>query len=701
MKCFFYWFIDQKNRELLLAGLPGILILLMYLKYVISNDLQTQIIGVLPLILLTLICILCQYCLKHIQQHKIFYTFCFFAKQFLIIVLVTLGFVLLKEVIKIDIYISSLSSICFIMLISWWFSIVSNLIQLNSKASETNFSIVIGKIKNKFNDVKFGFITVMILFFINILIWLVVFGKINPPLIYDLLLVIIDSFVFFFLLPSKGLVNNKVDITFLNLDFDDILAHKLYFNDYKIKNLIKPHIYKIDFSNYVPKDKELEISVLNHQHIKANMELYNSPYFYYCIDAATECKICRLKVMIEYQDKRKIRKFFDLIIETSFMENELVINKVHIYEYYKKYCRIFFKGYASKESVNLSRIVKGLYQYNQDFRFEKDQIFANQIINDSRKWVLHDGGFGNGKSTLDCLYVSNLGYRPVIISPWEDNYDTDFLYLIFHQLVTETGKYFCMPNMNVVLIYLLSLAGLVPFLKICFETIYLTMKKMIILQPLYDVIYSFFNYLLSNHLQQLFDSKIDLFLITSLIVSYFILSVILPNIIIHSKESTKFHQDFYCKHIKKILDREKVILIVEDIDRLEENAIKNFFRVLSNINKECVNVHRIIGILAFNSKDEKINNDWFETIKSKIIYDEVFKDYDYEKTKRLYTTVCLSNMMKVWRMQFNIDVNTLNEKMAELVIKIRENIDAYDFREIHSELDKLCDLVTSLYENYQ
>ena len=41
---------------------------------------------------------------------------------------------------------------------------------------------------------------------------------------------------------------------------------------------------------------------------------------------------------------------------------------------------------------------------------------------------------GSGKTTIDIHFAMQQGYQPVIISPWEDNYDKDILQLIYLKL---------------------------------------------------------------------------------------------------------------------------------------------------------------------------------------------------------------------------------------------------------------------------
>ena len=58
----------------------------------------------------------------------------------------------------------------------------------------------------------------------------------------------------------------------------------------------------------------------------------------------------------------------------------------------------------------------------------------NDTDYDTRKWLFHDDEMGSGKTTIDIHFAMQQGYQPVIISPWEDNYDKDILQLIYLKL---------------------------------------------------------------------------------------------------------------------------------------------------------------------------------------------------------------------------------------------------------------------------
>lgn len=472
---------------------------------------------------------------------------------------------------------------------------------------------------------------ILIIFFLLIFIGFILFLKISPLIL-----------------------NPKLSFEVGCSDFKNIFISKLYFTNHQT-NLNPYRIVKIDFSAFMEQVYTLEeILVLNHYHICPKiieMQNNNSSFFYLCIPKSFN-NFLSFKILIRYKDEQELsyNESFKLFLEFKqdndyvFVSNYKVLERQHIL------CPIMHKELNVDSEFNYDYLVLDSFIYDQK-SMEECQSILNGRLHESRKWVLHDGKYGCGKTMLDMNSIQSSGFIPIKISPWESNYDIDVLKLIYDKMKEKVKPpKFCITKST--FIYF----GIILFTT---STVYNNFLKLS--KPLNDSLLTF------------------ILLVT---ISGFLFFVFLDDLIIFKKDSTKTYQDFYVKRIAKMVkENPSIKLIIEDIDRLNQNSFYDITRVLSFINSNICFKHNCIGIISYSS-DYLIkvltNKDVLIDIQNKIIFKEIFYDYNYEKTKKDYLVKGVECLIQSRNFE-NIDFENIETEIKKAKFK-----NSINFRDVHS-----------------
>lgn len=352
--------------------------------------------------------------------------------------------------------------------------------------------------------------------------------------------------------------------------------------------------------------------------------------------------------------------------------------------------KINIKDYVT----HLSSMLNNAYYYNKDIMDEGKKFFKQNLC-DNRKWLLHDDKMGYGKSVLDHSLITNNGYRPIVISPWEDNYDEDFIYLIYTKLMKNTKTKPVKDDKTIIIFFIGIFVALVTLYFNLFNIIEDMINSFLIgfhfqikvsdlfviknTKGIFDFIKGGLMIGFNQYTFHLFDICIG---ISSVLLALLGTFYLLPYAIIHVKNSSKIHQSYYLKGIKKALTMNKVMLIIEDIDRLEEKPILDMFRVLSSINTFMQERDKPIGIISLYSDSNKIQR-YKNDLSNKVIYDIILQDVDLKKSMILYF------LKYTEAFSYATNKTLLTRKEKEMIIKEIYSNDNINFRDVHKILNEI------------
>lgn len=438
-----------------------------------------------------------------------------------------------------------------------------------------------------------------------------------------------------------------------NLKYNDLLDNNmnLYIEDFYNQDsegrLLK---IKIDTIN---NNEVKSLKILNHFYVnfKNDTSKNNTNYFYYYVSGFFFISKSNLKLLIKTNENTYIVK---MKLELSTLQDEIIIN-----DFYYSWSKTKISFDKKKElqyhgKFSFSKILKRNYEVS----ILNDDLFKESSF-DTRKWLLHKGSFGTGKTTLDILSLNNLGYIPIIISPWEDNYDDDFLYLIFDKMKKKSKKIFFLPERHTFIIFIVSVFA--------------------VFTALYTMLNSIDNFSKVNHLVFFNLTSYTYLCIYLLIlfISFMSILYLLPYLIIFKKNSSRIYQDFYLNNIKYMLNRNsKLILLVEDIDRLDPKYICDILRILSKLNNSQWNSDRKLGIISCNHKVIENHDMTF----NKIACGELFADVKSRKYMWKFLRKSLEALERIKKMSFHIEYSRISEENF---------ISDISFRLIKDTLEKL------------
>lgn len=453
------------------------------------------------------------------------------------------------------------------------------------------------------------------------------------------LIVIFGAFFGFIITMGKEENAIEIKVQSINLDFKDIVDSRIYCDNYNMNRERK--IFKISLSPFLL-DKNHDILIVNYPYFKEKTKeekkIKEEKYIYFALDKAYVKKTLKLQFVVMNEKSKRISRY-NLYLNVYNHKGQFVfydsyfekINKILIQKKSKE-ISIIKQQEKAKYIQQLAFIFKNSYFYETGI-IEKNNKLFNHLYHE-RKWLLHDDDFGKGKSTLDFAFLEDLGFKPIVITPWEENYDNDFIFLIYSKITSKFKRRFNSLDYPSIIFFL---AIFLACVALCFSVLkysFYILNDLIIEYDLkkyctymiYSIIIFFKNEIRFNSLLYLLSS----------IISYKFTMVILPFAIIYVKGISKICQNYYLEGIKRAIIDNNIVLIVEDIDRLDEKSITDMIRILSSLNSYMYDRTNILGIISFNSKNFKIEK--FEhDLNSKIICDIIFKDLIlYSSMKKYY-----------------------------------------------------------------
>ncbi|MFQ6791703.1 MAG: hypothetical protein ACLRT4_02845 [Thomasclavelia sp.] len=410
----------------------------------------------------------------------------------------------------------------------------------------------------------------------------------------------------------------KIPVQSYNIDYEELLNKRIVClnvkNNYQIvlvdmnsifpTNSCKRKAYVINQYCYYKEsveDSSILAIALPRININKKLDVY---YTYTLNDGKTRKRKCTLYLAI------KSENFGTFISDYRFKNFKFALLN------YDKY----FKN-TKNNKFNPKYIPLNSVKYN--FETEKNINFDSEL--ESRKWLLHDERLGNGKSLYDLNSAMKLGLQPIIISPWEENYDNDILQLIFSKLVSKYGNPISsIPSNNTLPFICVTFAG--TFLFIFSDTVKNTCSYFL------TFIISFMKKNDATLLNCLIAHKDILLFISCAVVIIILLYLImkfLPSIILLKKDNSKIYQEYYINQIVKIMQKYRsACFIIEDIDRLNPNVYNDIFRILSLINKHMYNRENFIGIISLDVNSLKKYKVTFQNISNKLICYKIGTEYD-------------------------------------------------------------------------
>lgn len=488
-----------------------------------------------------------------------------------------------------------------------------------------------------------------------------------------ILLLIISFFVMLIILQNLFLQDNRIECINKTRIISDLTVNELYDEDYII---YKP-FFLDDSANIkllkfeLPLDDVLleKLEVVGYTKVtNGSNESKDNSTIYVVVNLYELKKYKYLKLKINVFTKSRVERIY-LNIKFDLYEHIFYIDSVKIKNIRKK-------TFLSKKSNTINDVGSYnsiIYRSLPNMPYiGKSQIKFSDVSNLQSSFLFQNGKFGSGKTTKAIINLCDDGKRPIIISPWEDNSYGDFLYSIFAKLKKVSNK----NHFN-------KIAKQSNFIfLICFLPVVLGFNDILIKYL------DFGTYRIINMFNLLFFYKvniINIFILLLLDVVLFIVMryLIYPRLchkaIILKKDFNTHYKTGLVQQVIDLLDYRDV-LVIEDIDRLDVEKIKQVFQDIAHLNKEYMKngkySNKCIGIVSFDEplmkKKFKAINEDFDDYKNKLFLNEVYsiKDYDLSLYKE-----CIKQ---------SFDVIEPNEDIS--------SIDSSDsFRKLNVELNKIAD----------
>lgn len=490
--------------------------------------------------------------------------------------------------------------------------------------------------------------------------------------------------------PPKKERLQRFNINGTNIEFTSIIESPIYIiKDKKIKknyHLFKLNINEIFDENMIDKRLYIEeayepIYLDSKQFV--NLDNIDEILILYNISNLKANNVLRLRLNLSSIDKSKREnkkyeyRYYDILINLSEYSNIIVPKEKYEIGYSKrtfntKDIQKTMKNFSCGEYKN-KEILKGIiiYAVSNVYTFNdiNEDVNLNKAVSDNRKVLLHDNIYGAGKTTYDIVSIVSQGKIPIIVSPWEANYDHDILYLIFDSIrVATSTKRFNLFQGSIFYLY-----SIVIVISTYFLEDFIDMINPLIPNVNWQIIRDLINSLTPN-----IDYKIILYVIFYIlvwIISREILKRLLPNLIIYKKNHTQIYKNFYINSIVEMISKKSnYILLVEDIDRLSKDTQDETFRILSSINSNLKKNMKAFAIISYD-KSKKIEGIDYDAINNKIIYHSWGENFDKRESMKQYVELNL----KVLSLFFHFNCS----KVENSVLKLIENYDV-NFRHIYS-----------------
>ncbi|MDQ0361654.1 hypothetical protein [Breznakia pachnodae] len=191
---------------------------------------------------------------------------------------------------------------------------------------------------------------------------------------------------------------------------------------------------------------------------------------------------------------------------------------------------------------------------------------------------------------------------------------------------------------------------------------------------------------MGNNFISLVNHQLGLIIII-VILTYVIYKIMIPYIIIFKKDYSRIYQDFFVKEIKKMLIYNKrFFLIIEDIDRLQEDEALSVFRTISNINSSFLLRENILGLLSyddgifeFSTQGKRIYDD----LENKLVLDNVESYYDPQQSMITYFTQIHDFIIKEYELRGQSDdIIKVLKKLDGNVFRLINKVKGFNFRDL-------------------
>lgn len=517
--------------------------------------------------------------------------------------------------------------------------------------------------------------------------------------------------------PEDKYILEKLDVNNINIDNESIFKLPIYILK---SSRINPdyQLFQIDVSSLTQSSEILSLYIqeafdpiiLNGDDIANHVFL--KILILYDVNSYEMHHMQRLRINIAYkdEDKRKFRflgkkeynyRYFDILLCFCIYSN--IVIPVEKFQ-------LNFKQRKFKKAKIVKRIKSFSYgEYNNDkqlkdmithaapdvyfFNDLENNVDLNMKVSEDRKVLLHNGTFGSGKTTYDILSIVNQNKIPIVISPWEANYDHDIIYLIFDTIRSTTAtKKFTFLKGNYLFFFaivsaIFSLGK--DFIFSCFDGL-LTIVSLIVNALFFKI--DEWNTTIMNIDTYGSSIKTIFYFLFFICLTWRIYKRIVPNIIIYKKDYTQIYKNFFIKSIVEMLSiNSNYVLLVEDVDRLNVKTQEEVFRILSSMNSNFPNSSRLFCLLSYDKKapSNLDNNIDYEVINNKIIYQNWGVSHDSKKSMFMYV---LSNLKIIQSLLHHSESYT--GALYELKNKIYNG--EFNFRDLHTVFQ----IVNSDYEVY-
>lgn len=370
----------------------------------------------------------------------------------------------------------------------------------------------------------------------------------------------------------------------------------------------------------------------------------------------------KLEIVIEFIDCTTVT--LKLVIELFEHEQEVFIKKQTVREKNNKVNhKKLNKIEESENEMSGDFQVPNLIPY--DHKIVENSLIEKVKLSYSKQFFLHlDAKFGSGK-TMQSFHAANaVNKEPVYISPWEEGYSHDVLFLIYSKI---TGKYkrlrfeMCMWIMLSFSIFSIDLIAIIK----TFNPVFFENSTLIINAPIYFVDY----------------------LLPVLIVGFLIYNLFLY-FVINNLGSTKFFHSFFVDKITNEIVKKNKILIIDDIDRMtNEDAVIEVFTILSSINKRLpITFNQCAGIVSYNTEQMKLDEQRNTSICMVPSVLECYEKKVFGATSELYGISC-ENYLKYLKTVIN---SYIKKKFDEIP---KEEIIPIEFESLPQPVLKIQHLV--------
>ncbi|MFL8969934.1 hypothetical protein ACKA04_07770 [Helcococcus kunzii] len=428
------------------------------------------------------------------------------------------------------------------------------------------------------------------------------------------------------------------------------------------KYLSKKHYYKIDDyidiesegRYYIQFIYEVTFKIINSEVIPNYDELYIE-------------KIKKVNKSTESKNNHKKNKYYK---ELDLKEKLNLLNLNSRFKFPLKINNI-----NEKEQLEESEIEKAGIEYTKEY-------------DDIRSTILLNGEFGVGKTSYLANDIFINKKKSVFISMFEDN-SNDYIYSILKKVNKEEKSYpkkikeglfvritSIFKNLNVLVYLFVIYVGILKTLE--------ELNKINIVNNINDIVYNFFREIFKIFIYNA-DLNECIYKLMILVVALIVSIYLVPHIIKMFKNTNNFI-DYFLDLIVSIVIENNMILVFEDIDRLNVNEIEELFRTISALNSKFYksdSSNQIRMILTYDKKKikeilleengndtrENYNKELEDKNKYKELEDKIiYKEYELEASK-IFLTSLIDILDRFEKNQ--------KEKDRKMIMNLKEKIEEY------------------------